>query len=237
MSTSLWQLFLHFISRSVVFARTDCPQLKDLVDIIEYVKPTALFGLSTTKGAFDREVVEAMAMLNERPILFPLSNPVSLCELDFEDAIAWTDGQAIFASGSPYKPVTYKGKEYFAGQGALSRSSVPVSRHLQSMSSGNNMYVFPGIGLGAALGRSSIITDSMVTTASLSLASSLTAEEHAAGLIYPRITRIREISAQIATDVLLEARKEKLNTNSAVASLRDDQVLPWVKARMWNPVI
>ena len=159
-----------------------------------------------------------MTEINSRPIIFPLSNPVSLSECTFAEAVEWSSGRAIFASGSPFAPQSHIGRTLTPGQG-------------------NNMYVFPGIGLGAALGRSSIITDSMVTTASLSLASSLTPEEHAAGLIYPRITRIREISAQIARDVIIEARKEKLTTNSAVASLRDDQVLGWVKERMWNPVI
>ncbi|KAH7103213.1 malic enzyme [Auriculariales sp. MPI-PUGE-AT-0066] len=200
------------------FARTDCPHLTDLVDIIDYVKPTALLGLSTTKGAFDRDVVEAMAALNERPIIFPLSNPVRLCELDFPDAIEWTDGKVIFASGSPYAPVTYNGRTYYAGQG-------------------NNMYIFPGLGLGAILAGASSVTDSMVETSSTSLAAALTPEEHAAGLIYPRIERIREISARLATDVIIESRKRNVAHNPAVLALRDDEIVPWVKERMFTPVV
>jgi malate dehydrogenase (oxaloacetate-decarboxylating)(NADP+) len=88
-----------------------------LVEIIEYVKPTALLGLSTTKGAFTKEVVETMTRLNPRPIIFPLSNPVSLSECEFREAVEWTDGKVIFASGSPFPMYNYKGKEYWPGQG------------------------------------------------------------------------------------------------------------------------
>ena len=116
------------------FARTDYkgPPLTDLVEIINYVKPTALLGLSTIRNAFTEEVVKAMAALNTRPIIFPLSNPISLSEVDFEDAVKWyvwalinffgfainkqivnrTNGKVIFASGSPYKPFEREGTKY-----------------------------------------------------------------------------------------------------------------------------
>jgi malate dehydrogenase (oxaloacetate-decarboxylating)(NADP+) len=132
--------------------------LKNLLDIIDYVKPTALLGLSTMKGAFTQEVIEKMAALNPRPIIFPLSNPVSLSECEFKEAIDWTDGKVIFASGSPFLPYTYKGKEYYPGQG-------------------NNMYVFPGIGLGGVLSKCAHVSSSMVENGSLALAESLTEEE------------------------------------------------------------
>ncbi|KAG8861036.1 hypothetical protein FRB91_011072 [Serendipita sp. 411] len=144
----------------IYFARKDYtgPPLKNLIDIVNYVKPTALFGLSTTKGAFTKQVIERMADLNPRPIIFPLSNPVSLSECEFKEAIDWTDGRVIFASGSPFLAYTYKGKEYYAGQG-------------------NNMYVFPGIGFGGVLSKCTHVTSSMVENASLALAESLTQEE------------------------------------------------------------
>lgn len=91
-------------SQCVDFARRDYdgPPLKNLIDIINYVKPTALFGLSTIKGAFTREVIEKMAELNPRPIIFPLSNPVSLSECEYKDAIEWTDGKAGSVDVSPF---------------------------------------------------------------------------------------------------------------------------------------
>lgn len=159
------------------------------MDIVDYVKPTAILGLSTIKSAFNRAVIERMAAYNPRPIIFPLSNPVSLSECEFHEAVEWTNGQVIFASGSPFPEQEFNGKTLYPGQG-------------------NNMYVFPGIGLGAILSRASTITDSMIEAASLGLANSLTPEEHADGLIYPRISRIRDISAQIALSVIREAQKK-----------------------------
>ncbi|KAG5648302.1 hypothetical protein DXG03_004874 [Asterophora parasitica] len=173
------------------FARTDYdgPPLTNLLDIMKYVKPTALLGLSTIRNAFTEDVIRLMASLNTRPIIFPLSNPVSLCEVDYADAIAWTSGSVIFASGSPYKPLEFEGKVYEPGQG-------------------NNMYIFPGIGMGAILAKARHVTDEMVEQAAIALSESLTQEEEDAGLVYPRLARIREISAQIAKTVVRAAQKD-----------------------------
>jgi malate dehydrogenase (oxaloacetate-decarboxylating)(NADP+) len=146
-----------------------------------------------------------MASFNARPIVFPLSNPVSLCEVDFEDAIKWsvyssaafnisncftrTNGEVIFASGSPYKPVEYEGKVFEPGQG-------------------NNMYMFPGIGMGAILAKARHVTDGMVEQAAIALSSALTLDEGAANLVYPRLARIRALSARIARTVIRTAQKE-----------------------------
>ncbi|KAG8958395.1 hypothetical protein FRC03_009180 [Tulasnella sp. 419] len=173
------------------FARTDYqgPPLKNLLDIIEYVKPTALMGLSTIRGAFTQDVVESMAGLNVRPIIFPLSNPLTMCELDFNDAVEWTNGSVIFASGSPYKPVEFEGRTHIPGQG-------------------NNMYVFPGLGMGSLLAKSDVVTDNMIEASSLALADSLNKEERELELLYPQITRIREISAEVAVKVIRTAQKD-----------------------------
>jgi len=196
------------------FARTDYqgPPLTNLVDIINHVQPTALLGLSTQRNAFTEEVVKAMSALNERPIIFPLSNPVSLSEIDFVDAHYWSEGRAIFASGSPYKPIG----DREAGQG-------------------NNMYVFPGIGLGSILSRTAHVSDAMVETAAMALAGSLTPEESAAGLVYPRIERIRDISATVATAVIRQAQKEGLDRNGYLRTLPDAELLELVKDKMWEP--
>lgn len=129
-----------------------------------------------------------MSALNPRPIIFPLSNPVRLSECEFNEAIQWSGGRVIFASGSPFPEQEYNGKKLYPGQG-------------------NNMYVFPGIGLGAILSRASSVTDSMVEAASLGLANSLNTEEHALGMVYPQVERIREISVEIALSVIRAAQK------------------------------
>ncbi|KAF8272828.1 malate dehydrogenase [Lactarius quietus] len=201
-----------------IFARTDYqgPPLTNLVDIINYVKPTALLGLSTLRNAFTKEVVEAMASHNPRPIIFPLSNPVSLSEVDYEDAINWTDGKVIFASGSPYKPISRGERTFEPGQG-------------------NNMYIFPGIGLGALLAKASRVTDSMVEQASVALAGSLEQEEREAGLVYPRLDRIREISAKIALAVVRAAQNASVDGAPALRHVTDNTLLTYIKEQMWDP--
>lgn len=133
-----------------------------------------------------------MAALNPRPIIFPLSNPVRLSECTFSSAVENTNGNVLFASGSPFDPIEYKGKMLYPGQG-------------------NNMYIFPGecpssqrcveadgcsgLGLGSILARAKAVTDSMVEASSLGLADSLTPEEREMGLLYPRIERSAHISS------------------------------------------
>jgi malate dehydrogenase (oxaloacetate-decarboxylating)(NADP+) len=92
-------------------------QFKTLGEVVEYVKPTMIMGVSTISGIFDESILKRMAELNDRPIIFPLSNPSSQAECTFEDAIKFTDGRAVFASGSPFPNYTYKGKEYYPSQG------------------------------------------------------------------------------------------------------------------------
>ncbi|KAF8630889.1 hypothetical protein AX17_005247 [Amanita inopinata Kibby_2008] len=200
------------------FARTDYdgPALTNLTDVIEFVKPTALLGLSTVRNAFTEEVVRLMASLNARPIIFPLSNPISLCEVDYEDAIKWTGGKVIFASGSPYKPVQFDGKVYEPGQG-------------------NNMYIFPGIGMGTIMSKAQHVTDSMVEQAAITLSSSLTADEEAASLVYPRLGRIRTLSARIAMAVVRTAQKENIDENDLLRNLDDNSLLEYIKAKQWQP--
>jgi len=201
-----------------LFARTDYngPPLTNLVDVIQYVKPTALLGLSTMKGAFNQEVIQAMSGLNNRPIIFPLSNPVSLSECTYDEALAWSQGKVIFASGSPFPDVTFSGQPRFPGQG-------------------NNMYVFPGLGLGAILARASSVTDTMVEAASLALADSLTSEERAEDRVYPNLTRIRDISTLIAMRVVKTAQMEHVDHNTTLRGMDDTVLMRFVKSKMWQP--
>jgi len=108
-----------FAPHKVPFARTDngSLQIKDLLATIEYVKPTALIGLAVQPGSFTEDVVRLMASLNERPIIFPLSNPTSKSECTFSQAVEWSNGKALFAAGSPFDPVEFNGCQHIAGQG------------------------------------------------------------------------------------------------------------------------
>lgn len=190
--------------------------MKNLLEIIDYVKPTALLGLSTISNAFNSDVIQAMSALNPRPIIFPLSNPVRLSECTFNDAVVHSNGNVLFASGSPFDPIEYNGKTLYPGQG-------------------NNMYIFPGLGLGSILSRAKSVTDTMVEAASLGLAESLTPEEHEAGLLYPKIERIREISANIAKDVIRAAQKAGVDRSPELRELDDDVLYQTVQSKMWNP--
>lgn len=197
------------------FARGDNNglQFKSLEEVIEYVKPTALVGLTATFGVFTESVVRALKAsvdaggLGRRPILFPLSNPLTKAECTFEQAVTWTDGTVIFASGSPFSQFTIKlGSDqaitYYPNQG-------------------NNVYVFPGIGLGAILAKATRVTDNMIYTSAAALAGSLNAEEVHKGLIYPRIERVRDASVIVAREVMKAARRD------GVSALPEEQWLTW----------
>lgn len=109
----------------VYFSRDDNngKQIKELAEVVEYVKPTILMGLSTIGGAFNKDILRRMGELNDKPVIFPLSNPSANSECNFEDAMTCTDGRALFASGSPFPSFDYKGKTHTPGQG---KSSAPM---------------------------------------------------------------------------------------------------------------
>ncbi|KAI0761287.1 malic enzyme [Trametes elegans] len=200
------------------FSRKDYngPPMTDLTDIVNHVQPTALLGLSTTKGAFNQSVIEAMSALNPRPIIFPLSNPVRLSECEFHEAVQWSNGLVLFASGSPFPEQDFGGRTLYPGQG-------------------NNMYIFPGLGLGAILARAKNVSDGMVEAAALGLANSLTPEERAHDLLYPRVERIREISAEIARAVIRAAQKDGVDRSTDLRVLSDAELLEFIRSKMWNP--
>ncbi|KJZ74231.1 hypothetical protein HIM_06462 [Hirsutella minnesotensis 3608] len=184
------------------FARTDNngQQFRTLEEVIEYVKPSALVGLTATFGVFTEPVVRALKASvdaggpGRRPILFPLSNPLTKAECTFEQAVQWTDGTVIFASGSPFQSFTTK----------VGDAAGPVTYHPNQ---GNNVYVFPGLGLGAILAKASRVTDDMVYTSAEALAGTLNSEEVRKGLIYPRIERVRDASVVVAREVMKAARR------------------------------
>jgi malate dehydrogenase (oxaloacetate-decarboxylating)(NADP+) len=179
-------------SHKLPFAQDHVP-LDGLTNVVEALKPTAIIGVSGQPGAFTREAVEALARANKRPVICALSNPTSKSECTAEQAYAWTGGRCIFASGSPFPPVTIGGTTYVSGQG-------------------NNAYIFPGVGLGVLVSRARSVTDGMFTAAAHALSSLVTGSELAQGRIYPSLDRIREVSACIAVTTAEVAYDEDLAT-------------------------
>jgi malate dehydrogenase (oxaloacetate-decarboxylating)(NADP+) len=183
----------------------------DLLQAVETVRPTALIGVSGMPRTFTQPVVEAMARRNPNPIIFALSNPTSKSECTAEEAYAWTEGRAIFASGSPFPPVTYRGKTFVPGQG-------------------NNAYIFPGVGLGVIASEAERVTDEMFFVAAKTLAKLVTPEDYAKGRIYPGLDRIREVSAAIAVVVAEVAFRDGLTRMK-----RPDDLPAYVRAQMYDP--
>jgi malate dehydrogenase (oxaloacetate-decarboxylating)(NADP+) len=152
------------------------------IDAINEIKPNVLIGATGAPNTFTHDVVGAMSKANERPTIFALSNPTSLAECTAIEAYDWSLGKVIFASGSPFAPVTYGDKEFTPGQG-------------------NNVYIFPGIGLGAIISETSVITEDMFLIAAQKLAEQVSQEDLDKGMIYPPLNSIREVSYNIALAV------------------------------------
>lgn len=183
----------------------------EFAEAIRQLKPTALIGVSATGGAFTREAVTAMATLNARPIIFALSNPTSKSECTAEEAYAWTEGRALFASGSPFAPVTLGGKRFVPRQG-------------------NNSYIFPGVGLGAIAVKSRRVTDAMFMAAARTLAAQVTADDLAQGSLYPPLSQVLAVSARIAVAVAEVAYRDGL-----AGLARPADLLAHVSAQMYRP--
>jgi malate dehydrogenase (oxaloacetate-decarboxylating)(NADP+) len=185
--------------------------IPDLLTAVETLEPQAIVGVSGRPGTFTRPVLEAMAKINGRPIVFALSNPTANSECTAEEAYAHTQGRAIFASGSPFDPVMVHGKRFVPGQG-------------------NNAYVFPGVGLGVIVSRARIVTDEMFFVAAKTLADQVSEADLEKGLIYPPLTKIREVSAAIAKAVAEVAYESDL-----ARAPRPEDLLEHIKSEMYVP--
>jgi malate dehydrogenase (oxaloacetate-decarboxylating)(NADP+) len=192
------------------YAREDEPAA-ELLEVVRRVKPTILIGASGHPHTFTEEVVREMHRHCEKPVIFALSNPTSKAECTAEEAYRWTDGKAIFASGSPFPPVRIQG-----------RIRVPCQ--------GNNMFIFPGVGLGAVACGAEKVTNEMFFTAAKTLAHMVTEEELAAGTIYPDLNKIRQISAAIAAAIGRLAWDEGLATYSEPEDIR-----AYIRECMYHP--
>ena len=185
---------------------------RDLTSVIRAFKPTMLIGTSGDPGTFTEEAIREMARHTVRPLVLPLSNPTSKSEAKPKDILTWTEGRALVATGSPFDPVLYAGREHTIGQG-------------------NNVFIFPGVGLGVMISEAREVTDSMFAAAARQLAAEVRAEEFQAGSLFPSTGRIREITAHVAAAVAIEARE------SGVANrpIEDARLAEAVAEAMWNP--
>ncbi|PKA54589.1 NADP-dependent malic enzyme [Apostasia shenzhenica] len=185
----------------------------NLLDAVKAIKPTILIGSSGVGKTFTKDVVEAMASLNEKPVILALSNPTSQSECTAEEAYTWSQGRAIFASGSPFDPVKYNDKVFVPGQA-------------------NNAYIFPGFGLGVVMSGTIRVHDDMLLAASETLARQVTRENFEKGLIYPPFKNIRKISAQIAASVAAKAYELGLTTHLP----RPADLVKYAESCMYTPV-
>jgi malate dehydrogenase (oxaloacetate-decarboxylating)(NADP+) len=185
--------------------------ITDFLQAVESLKPTAIIGVSAKPGMFTRSVLETMAKLNDRPIVFSLSNPTSKTECTAEEAYTWTQGRAVFASGSPFDPVTVHGRTFVPTQG-------------------NNVYIFPGVGLGVLACEAKRVTDEMFLVAARTLARQVSYADLQQGSVYPPLHKIREVSAAVATAVAEVAYQRGL-----ARAPRPDDLTAYIRSIMYYP--
>lgn len=182
-----------------------------LVDVIRQVKPTILLGTAARAHVFTEAAVREMAKHVDRPIILPFSNPTSKAECTAEQALTWTDGRAIVATGSPFKPVVYNGKTHVIGQG-------------------NNVFIFPGVGLGCIVAQARTVPDSMFLVAAQAMAECVSKKRFDQGAVYPDQSELREVSVHIACKIVREATRLNIGRN-----IPDEDVEQTVRDAMWFP--
>jgi malate dehydrogenase (oxaloacetate-decarboxylating)(NADP+) len=190
----------------------DRPPVATFVEAVKALRPTAIIGVSAVPKLFTHDVIAAMAEINERPIIFPYSNPTSRSECSAEEAYRWSDGRAIFASGSPFAPIEIGGKHFVPGQG-------------------NNVYIFPAMGMAVFATEASRVTEDMFITAAKAVAEQVTDEDLATGLIYPPQSHILEASLHVAERVAAQIFDQGL-----ARVPRPDDIGALIRARAYHPV-
>ena len=193
------------------FAQDRAP-ISSFVDAVKAIRPTGIIGVSTVPKLFNQAVIEAMAEINERPIIFPYSNPTSRSECTAEEAYRWSGGRAVFASGSPFPPVEINGRRFVPGQG-------------------NNVYIFPAMGMAVFATEASRVTEEMFIVAAQAVAEQVSDDNLATGLIYPPQSRILEASLHVA-----ERIAAYIFDHGLARVPRPDDVGALVRARAYRPV-
>jgi malate dehydrogenase (oxaloacetate-decarboxylating)(NADP+) len=183
----------------------------DFTAAIDTIKPHVLIGATGAPGTFTKSVIEKMSNINQRPVIFALSNPTSRAECTAEQAYQWSQGRAIFASGSPFEEVELNGQTFKPGQG-------------------NNAYVFPGIGLGAIACNARTITDEMFLAAARTLAEMVSPSQLEMGSIYPPLPTKRDVSLKIAISVAENAYQQGLTRDA-----RPINIAQFIKDMMYDP--
>eukprot|EP00698_Gefionella_okellyi_P022321 TRINITY_DN7384_c0_g1_i1.p1 TRINITY_DN7384_c0_g1~~TRINITY_DN7384_c0_g1_i1.p1 ORF type:complete len:546 (-),score=152.52 TRINITY_DN7384_c0_g1_i1:389-2026(-) len=189
----------------------DHPQQTSLLGAVKSVKPTALIGVSGMGKTFTKEIVEEMSRLNARPIVFALSNPTPQSECTNEEAVQWSNGAVLYASGSPMAPTQHAGKLHVTGQC-------------------NNVYIFPGVGMGIIAAASRRVTDEMFLEAARVLSELVTQDELDSGCIFPALPRVREASERIAVAVAKMAFDASLARVPVVSDIAG-----FVRKQMYQP--
>ncbi|GJC90009.1 NAD-dependent malic enzyme, mitochondrial [Colletotrichum liriopes] len=206
------------------FAR-DSSEWKDkdgsLLEVVKTVKPNVLIGTSTKPKAFTEEIVRAMAEGVERPVILPLSNPTRLHEAVPEDIYKWTDGKALVATGSPFKPV----------KGPWGEGGKEIKIEVAEC---NNSVVFPGIGLGSVLSRARLVTDKMLVAAVEGVASLSPALKDQKAPLLPGVDVVRDVSVRVARNVIKAAVKEGVATEEGIPD-NDEDLDEWIREQMWHP--
>jgi malate dehydrogenase (oxaloacetate-decarboxylating) len=182
-----------------------------LKEVVENVRPTILIGCSTQPGIFTEDIVKIVGKAAERPIIFPLSNPTSKCEGKPEEIIAWTEGRALVATGSPFPDVSYKGRTIRIGQC-------------------NNAFIFPGVGLGVIASHASRVTTGMFVQAAHALARMSPALKNPDDRLFPVLENIRDVSKQVAIAVALEAQRIGVADRVCYEDLVKN-----IQQKMWYP--
>lgn len=189
----------------------DFEACNNFAEAVLKIKPTAIVGVSTVGGAFNQQVIENMSLVNERPIIFPYSNPTSHSECTAEQAYTWSKGKAIFASGSPFAPVNYNGKIYTPGQG-------------------NNVFIFPALGMAIFATEAKRVTDDMLLTASEAVAEQVTTEDFENGLIYPQVNDILKVSINVAIRI-----SEHIFDSGLASVSRPKNIRSFIESKMYIP--
>ncbi len=192
------------------FAHPHAP-VKDFLAAVETIRPTGIIGVSTIPKLFNRPVIEAMSRINRRPLVFPYSNPTSRSECTAEEAYNWSEGRAIFASGSPFPPVRYDGKTFVPGQG-------------------NNVYIFPAMGMAIYATGARRVTDEMFITAAQAVAEQVTQEDLDMGLIYPPQSAILKTSLHVAARVA-----EVVFARGLAGVERPENVEEFIRSKAYRP--
>ncbi|HUE80758.1 MAG TPA: NAD-dependent malic enzyme [Pyrinomonadaceae bacterium] len=185
------------------------PGQSPLKDVVTNARPTILIGTSAQPGAFGEEIINTMAQYTERPMIFPLSNPTSKSEATPADILRWTDGRALVATGSPFSPVTYKGKTFNIGQC-------------------NNAFIFPGVGLGVLAAQAKRVNSEMFVAAALTLSDLSPTLKDLYAPLYPPLEQVREASRKVALAVAQEAQRSGLAMQTTM-----DELERRIDAKIW----